>query len=159
MGYVHGALGTRRRHLAASPSRLVTLESEMRETVRVVTGRPRSTLSQRVGHWTSSTQWRHRVGQAPSRTCDRCGNQQRCPATLCLVCREEADTPKHVLPRYPALKRTHSTSRAPLLPARRMCEVTTPWGWGPHTGSSRVEWLRLVGRRSRSEGQRERQQQ
>ena len=59
----------------------------------------------RAGHWTSSTQWRHRVGQAPSRACDRCENK-RCPAALCLVCREEADTSEHILLRCPALMRT-----------------------------------------------------
>ena len=59
----------------------------------------------RAGHWTGSTQWRHRVGQAPSRQSERCENP-RCNAALCAVCREEADTPGHVLLRCPALMRT-----------------------------------------------------
>ena len=50
----------------------------------------------RAGHWSGSTQWRHRVGLSPSRHCDQC-KDQRCNAALCAVCREEADTPKHVL--------------------------------------------------------------
>ena len=56
----------------------------------------------RAGHWTSSILWRHRVGQAPTRDCDWC-EDKRCPAALCLVCREEADTPEHILLRCPAL--------------------------------------------------------
>ena len=52
-----------------------------------------------------STQWRHRVGQAPSRQCKQCDNPQ-CSAARCPVCREEADTPKHVVLRCPALMST-----------------------------------------------------
>ena len=59
----------------------------------------------RAGHWTTSTQWRHRVGQAPSRQCKQCDNPQ-CSAARCRVCREEADTPKHVVLRCPALMST-----------------------------------------------------
>ncbi|KAF0287014.1 hypothetical protein FJT64_014494 [Amphibalanus amphitrite] len=61
----------------------------------------------RAGHWTSSTQWRHRVGLAPSRLagCEQC-DDQHCRAALCPVCREEADTPQHVLLRCPALMAT-----------------------------------------------------
>ena len=43
-----------------------------------------------------------RVGQAPTRTCDRFGDK-RCPAALCPVCRAEPDTPEHLLLRCPAL--------------------------------------------------------
>ncbi|KAF0311097.1 putative RNA-directed DNA polymerase from transposon BS [Amphibalanus amphitrite] len=61
----------------------------------------------RAGHWTSSTQWRHRVGLAPSRLagCEQC-DDQHCRAALCPVCREEADTPQHVFLRCPALMAT-----------------------------------------------------
>ena len=59
----------------------------------------------RAGHWSSSTQWRHRVGQSPSRRCAQC-EDPHCSAALCPVCREEADTPRHVLLRYPTLMQT-----------------------------------------------------
>ena len=45
------------------------------------------------------------VGLSPSRHCDQC-EDQRCNAALCAVCREEADTPRHVLLRCPALMGT-----------------------------------------------------
>ena len=61
----------------------------------------------RAGHWSGSTQWRHRVGLAPSRRggCAQC-DDLRCAAALRPVCREEADNPGHVLLRGPALMRT-----------------------------------------------------
>ena len=58
----------------------------------------------RAGHWTGSNQWRHRVGQCPSRDCVQC-RDRRCNAARCTVCREEADTPGHILLRCPALMR------------------------------------------------------
>ena len=59
----------------------------------------------RAGHWSGSAQWRHRVGLNPSRQCEQCPSR-RCDAARCVVCREEADTPQHVLIRCPALIRT-----------------------------------------------------
>jgi hypothetical protein len=56
----------------------------------------------RAGHWSGSNQWRHRIGHAPSRLCEQC-NDHNCPAALCSVCQEEADTPRHILLRCPAL--------------------------------------------------------
>ena len=58
----------------------------------------------RAGHWSGSAQWRHRVGQNPTRQCRQCPDV-RCRAALCAVCREEADTPLHILLRCPALMR------------------------------------------------------
>ena len=59
----------------------------------------------RAGHWSGSAQWRHRVGQNPSRLCQQCPDMH-CGAAVCVVCREEADTPQHILLRCPALMRT-----------------------------------------------------
>ena len=56
----------------------------------------------RVGHWSRSRQYLHRIGRLPSPACARCRGRE-CPAELCLVCREEADTPGHVLLRCPCL--------------------------------------------------------
>ena len=56
----------------------------------------------RAGHWGLSTSYLHRIGRHPTRACQQCDNLQ-CPAALCLVCREEADTPEHVLLHCPCL--------------------------------------------------------
>ena len=47
----------------------------------------------------------HRIGRHPTRDCQQCGDL-KCPAVLCEVCREEADTPTHVLLRCPCLAGT-----------------------------------------------------
>ena len=56
----------------------------------------------RAGHWAGSAQYLHRIGKKPTAECTGC-NDVNCPAGLCLVCREEADVPRHVLLRCPAL--------------------------------------------------------
>ena len=56
----------------------------------------------RAGHWGRSLQYLHRIGRNPSPACQQC-TDKRCPAALCAVCREEADTPEHVLLRCPSL--------------------------------------------------------
>ena len=56
----------------------------------------------RAGHWSASEQWLHRIGRSPFAGCTGCADL-RCPAALCRVCREEADTPRHVLLRCPSL--------------------------------------------------------
>ena len=56
----------------------------------------------RAGHWSASEQWLHRIGRSPSPDCAGCADPH-CPAALCRVCREEADTPRHVLLRCPSL--------------------------------------------------------
>ena len=38
----------------------------------------------RAGHWSSSTQWRYRVGQSPSQRCAQC-EDPHCSAALCPV--------------------------------------------------------------------------
>ena len=59
----------------------------------------------RAGHWSGSAQYLHRIGRNPSPTCTGCADKS-CPAALCPICREEADTPDHVLTRCPALAGT-----------------------------------------------------
>ena len=59
----------------------------------------------RAGHWGRSLQYRHRIGRFPVAACPQCA-EKRCPAALCAVCREEADTPEHILLRCPALAGT-----------------------------------------------------
>ena len=56
----------------------------------------------RAGHWGCSESYLHRIGRRPSPGCAQCSSVG-CPAALCRVCREEADTPRHVLLRCPAL--------------------------------------------------------
>ena len=59
----------------------------------------------RAGHWSRSLQYLHRIGRHPSPECAQCPDK-RCPAARCAVCREEADTPEHVLLRCPSLAGT-----------------------------------------------------
>ena len=56
----------------------------------------------RADHWSASEQWLHRIGRRPSPDCTGCADPHF-PAALCRVCREEADTPRHVLLRCPSL--------------------------------------------------------
>ncbi|XP_043238346.1 uncharacterized protein LOC122389913 [Amphibalanus amphitrite] len=56
----------------------------------------------RAGHWGRSEQYLHRIGRRPIPTCQQC-NLKACPAAHCIVCREGADTPEHVLLRCPCL--------------------------------------------------------
>ena len=55
-----------------------------------------------AGHWAGSAQYLHRIGKKSTAECTGC-NDVNCPAGLCLVCREQADVPRHVLLRCPAL--------------------------------------------------------
>ena len=50
----------------------------------------------RAGHWGRAESYLHRIGRRPTTTCAGCSGRD-CPASRCLVCREEADTPGHVL--------------------------------------------------------------
>ena len=56
----------------------------------------------RAGHWSGSEQYLHRIGRRPSPGYKQC-SLVKCPAALCRVCKEEADTPRHVLLRCPSL--------------------------------------------------------
>ena len=56
----------------------------------------------RVGHWSCSEQYLHRIGRRPTPGCERCSDVE-CPAARCRVCKEETDTARHVLLRCPAL--------------------------------------------------------
>ena len=56
----------------------------------------------RAGHWSQSAQYLHRIGRRPTDTCQGCADAG-CQAARCLVCGEEADTPRHVLLRCPCL--------------------------------------------------------
>ena len=56
----------------------------------------------RAGHWSGSNQYLHRIGKNPSIDCEGCNNKG-CAAARCILCREEADTPAHILLRCPAL--------------------------------------------------------
>ena len=56
----------------------------------------------RAGHWGRAESYLHRIGRRPTDTCAGCTGRA-CPASRCLVCREEADSPAHVLLRCPCL--------------------------------------------------------
>ena len=49
----------------------------------------------------TSHQYLHRIGRLPSPECEQCADKS-CPSALCAVCREEADTPEHVLLHCPS---------------------------------------------------------
>ena len=59
----------------------------------------------RAGHWGMARSYLHRIGRHPTQRCQQCSDMG-CPAALCEVCREEADTPTHVLLRCPCLAGT-----------------------------------------------------
>ena len=44
----------------------------------------------RAGHWGRAESYLHRIGRRPTDTCAGCSDGE-CPASRCLVCREEAD--------------------------------------------------------------------
>ena len=50
----------------------------------------------RAGHWGRSRQYLHRIGRLGAAMCAKC-EDKKCPAAICVVCSEEADTPEHVL--------------------------------------------------------------
>ena len=79
----------------------------------------------RAGHWPGSTQWRHRVGQSGTRLCAQCSDP-RCSAALCPVCREEADTPEHVLLRCPALMSTRMRTLGTIMPRMEDVRAAAP---------------------------------
>ncbi|KAF0302132.1 putative RNA-directed DNA polymerase from transposon BS [Amphibalanus amphitrite] len=56
----------------------------------------------RAGHWGMARQYLHRIGRLPTNSCPGCPEKD-CPAARCIVCKEEADTPEHVLLRCPSL--------------------------------------------------------
>ena len=60
----------------------------------------------RACYWGLVESFLHRIGRRPSPACAQCSNRN-CPTALLLVCREEADTPEHVLLRCPHLGGTH----------------------------------------------------
>ena len=59
----------------------------------------------RAGHWGLANSYLHRIGRLPTPDCQQCGDLA-CPAALCRVCREEPDTPEHVMLRCPCLAGT-----------------------------------------------------
>ena len=88
--------------------KLVSPTNNFRKTTPLIFGqhklpRPRSTHTS-CGRATggSRPQYLHRIGRRPTTTCPGCANFG-CPAARCLVCDEEADTPRHVTLRCPCL--------------------------------------------------------
>ena len=59
----------------------------------------------RAGHWSGSVQYMHRIGRHSSPECPQCDDKS-CNAARCVICKEEADTPEHILLRCPALMGT-----------------------------------------------------
>ena len=59
----------------------------------------------RAGQWSSSAQFLHRIGRKPVTECQQC-KDEICVGVRCCLCREEADTPQHILLRSPALMGT-----------------------------------------------------
>ena len=59
----------------------------------------------RAGHWSGSAAYLHRIGGNPSPECAQCSDAH-CRASWCRLCREEPDTPAHILQRCPALMAT-----------------------------------------------------
>ena len=82
-----------------------------------------------AGHWSGSVQWRHRVGQNLSRRRPQCPDTH-CRAALCVVCREEADTPRHILLRWPALMGTRHRLLGTISPSTGRAELHSSSGPG-----------------------------
>ena len=59
----------------------------------------------RAGHWSASSQYMHRIGRNPARHCPQC-SEMSCDGARCRICREAADTPRHILTECPALMGT-----------------------------------------------------
>ena len=59
----------------------------------------------RAGHWSGSNQYMHRIGRLPTPECQQCDSKS-CRSGWCAACKEEADTPGHILLRCPALMGT-----------------------------------------------------
>ena len=59
----------------------------------------------RAGHWGRAESYLHRIGRRPTPACAGC-SARTCPAARCIVCREEADSPGHILLRCPSLAGT-----------------------------------------------------
>ena len=70
----------------------------------------------RAEQWSSSAQYKRRVGQQPSRQRDWRLNW-RCDAAICVAFWEEADTPQYVLPRCPALMGTRHRILETIIPS------------------------------------------
>ena len=58
-----------------------------------------------AGNWGLARSYLHRIGRHPTPNCQQCSDL-KCPAAQCEVCREEADTPIHLLLRCPCLAST-----------------------------------------------------
>lgn len=71
----------------------------------------------RAGHWSGSVQYMHRIGRSPSPECPQCDDKS-CRAGWCRICKEEADTPEHILLRCPALIGTHLRHLGSIYPTR-----------------------------------------
>ena len=56
----------------------------------------------RAGHWGLASSYLRRIGRLPTPDCQQCGDLAR-PAVLCRMCREEPDTPEHVMMSCPCL--------------------------------------------------------
>ena len=69
----------------------------------------------RAGHWSASTQCLHRIGRKPARHCQQC-SEVACEGARCPVCREAADTPRHVLMECPALMGTRLRTLGSIYP-------------------------------------------
>ena len=78
-----------------------------------------------AGHWGLVRSYLHRIGRHPTRSCQQCGDL-KCPAALCEVCREEADTPAHVLLRCPAWRAHDCAFSGPYTRTRRSCGLAGP---------------------------------
>ena len=77
----------------------------------------------RSGHWGRASSYLHRIGRNPSHACRQC-SVPRCPAALCLVCREGPDTPEHVLHAWLAYASVFSAISGL---RRRSCGTAGPW--------------------------------
>ncbi|KAF0293919.1 hypothetical protein FJT64_008317 [Amphibalanus amphitrite] len=86
----------------------------------------------RAGHWSGSRQYLHRVGRNSSDDCRQCPDTD-CTAGGCTVCREEADTSRHLFFRCPALMGWRLRSQLLVTtrqPALLTCHVTPPLAAG-----------------------------
>ena len=59
----------------------------------------------RASHWGRAESYLHRIGRRPTLACAGC-SERDCPASRCIVCRKETNSPGHILLRCPSLAGT-----------------------------------------------------
>ena len=93
----------------------------------------------RAGHWSAWSQYLYRICQNPARHCPQC-NDTNYDGARCRICREAADTPRHILMECPALMGTRFRILGTIIPTLeevRSSDVVTALGAAARSLQSR----------------------